>query len=124
MVCVSDLFPFLLLFLRNWYCVIGYYFIIYVYRQKTKIVNQILAEVMIMSRVKDVGLPLMNVVRMKSASILQLLHLEERLLRTSSDNWFVVNDGTIHPTIVMGISGYISISYYSISILFLVLIEL
>lgn len=51
------------------------------------------------------ALPLMNVVRMKSASILQLLHLEERLLRTSSTNWFIVNDGTVRPTIVMGISG-------------------
>ncbi|XP_020260830.1 uncharacterized protein LOC109837132 isoform X2 [Asparagus officinalis] len=33
---------------------------------------------------------------------------EERLLRTSSDNWFIVNDGTIHPAIVMGLSGKLS----------------
>ncbi|KAK4375270.1 hypothetical protein RND71_005947 [Anisodus tanguticus] len=36
---------------------------------------------------------------------LNQLHLEERLLRTSSQNWCIVNDGTNEPTIVMGISG-------------------
>ncbi|KAM3375280.1 vesicle-fusing ATPase [Capsicum galapagoense] len=49
--------------------------------------------------------PLMNVVRVKGVPILQQLHLEERLLRTSSQNWCIVNDGTNEPTIVMGISG-------------------
>ncbi|XP_020257288.1 uncharacterized protein LOC109833866 isoform X1 [Asparagus officinalis] len=63
---------------------------------------------MTMPRVKHMCLPLMNVVRMKSMPILQLLQLEERLLRTSSDNWFIVNDGTIHPAIVMGLSGKLS----------------
>ncbi|KAF3968720.1 hypothetical protein CMV_007429 [Castanea mollissima] len=37
---------------------------------------------------------------------IQQLHLEERLLRTSSHNWCIVNDGTNQPTIVMGVSGF------------------
>ncbi|KAG2679286.1 hypothetical protein I3760_11G044700 [Carya illinoinensis] len=51
------------------------------------------------------GLPLMNLVRFKGLPILKQLHLEERLLRTSSDNWCIINDGTNQPTIVMGVSG-------------------
>ncbi|CAD5324458.1 unnamed protein product [Arabidopsis thaliana] len=47
----------------------------------------------------------MNLVRLKGTPILEQLHLEERLLRTSSDNWCIVNDGTNVPTIVMGMSG-------------------
>ncbi|XP_055831447.1 uncharacterized protein LOC129900487 isoform X1 [Solanum dulcamara] len=50
-------------------------------------------------------LPLMNLVKLNGVPILQQLHLEERLLRTSSHNWCIVNDGTNEPTIVMGISG-------------------
>ncbi|KAL2621241.1 hypothetical protein R1flu_001446 [Riccia fluitans] len=34
-----------------------------------------------------------------------LLTLEELLLRTSADNWCLLNDGTSPPSIVMGISG-------------------
>lgn len=48
----------------------------------------------------------MNLLRLRGFPILQQLHLEERLLRTSSDNWCILNDGTTAPTIVMGISGY------------------
>ncbi|KAK5817887.1 hypothetical protein PVK06_022816 [Gossypium arboreum] len=33
------------------------------------------------------------------------LHIEEQLLRTSSENWCIVNDGTNDPTVVMGVSG-------------------
>ncbi|KMT15264.1 hypothetical protein BVRB_3g063730 [Beta vulgaris subsp. vulgaris] len=47
----------------------------------------------------------MNVVRMNGVPILQQLHLEEKLLRISSENWCIINDGTPDPTIVMGISG-------------------
>lgn len=54
---------------------------------------------------RKLGIPLMNLVRFKGLPILQQLHLEERLLRTSSDNWCIINDGTDQPTIVMGISG-------------------
>ncbi|KAF2313610.1 hypothetical protein P3X46_029746 [Hevea brasiliensis] len=54
---------------------------------------------------KKVGLPLMNLVRFKGVPILEQLHLEEKLLRASSDNWCIVNDGTNAPAIVMGISG-------------------
>ncbi|XP_020575172.1 putative lipoate-protein ligase A isoform X2 [Phalaenopsis equestris] len=43
--------------------------------------------------------------RTKEFSILQQLHLEERLLRASSDNWCIINNGTNQPNIVMGISG-------------------
>ncbi|XP_010425693.1 PREDICTED: putative lipoate-protein ligase A [Camelina sativa] len=60
---------------------------------------------MSLSRAKDLGLPLMNLVRLKGIPILEQLHLEERLLRTSSHNWCIVNDGTDVPTIVMGMSG-------------------
>lgn len=60
---------------------------------------------MSLSRAKDLRLPLMNLVRLKGTPILEQLHLEERLLRTSSDNWCIVNDGTNVPTIVMGMSG-------------------
>ncbi|PON56795.1 Biotinyl protein ligase (BPL) and lipoyl protein ligase (LPL), catalytic domain containing protein [Trema orientale] len=54
---------------------------------------------------RNIGPPLMNLVRFKGFPILQQLHLEEQLLRTSSENWCIVNDGTDDPTIVMGISG-------------------
>ncbi|XP_021887953.1 uncharacterized protein LOC110807211 isoform X2 [Carica papaya] len=60
---------------------------------------------MTVCRVKDLRLPLMNVVRFREVPILQQLRLEERLLRTSTDNWCLINDGTSAPTIVMGISG-------------------
>ncbi|GAB2269997.1 hypothetical protein Dimus_004912 [Dionaea muscipula] len=60
---------------------------------------------MTISRSRNVTLPLMNLVRMKGAPILHQLHLEERLLRTSSENWCIINDGTSDPTIVMGVSG-------------------
>ncbi|KAL6009107.1 hypothetical protein ACLOJK_022334 [Asimina triloba] len=50
-------------------------------------------------------LPLMNLIRLKALPILEQLHLEERLLRASSDNWCIINDGTNAPAIVMGISG-------------------
>ncbi|KAF5789621.1 putative lipoate--protein ligase [Helianthus annuus] len=51
------------------------------------------------------GRPLMNIVRMKGVPILQQLEIEECLLRTSSDNWCIINDGADRPNIVMGISG-------------------
>ncbi|KAK6123302.1 hypothetical protein DH2020_042953 [Rehmannia glutinosa] len=60
---------------------------------------------MAVSQTRNLGLPLINLLRLKGVPILQQLHLEERLLRTSSDNWCIINDGTIDPTIVMGISG-------------------
>ncbi|CAD5180723.1 unnamed protein product [Musa acuminata subsp. malaccensis] len=43
----------------------------------------------------------MNFLRMAAVPVLERLHLEERLLRTSADNWCIVNDGTIHLAIVM-----------------------
>lgn len=60
----------------------------------------------ILHEVRKVGLPLMNLVRFKRMPILEQLLLEEKLLRKSSDNWCIVNDGTNAPAIVMGISGY------------------
>nr|GMC54505.1 putative lipoate-protein ligase A isoform X1 [Ipomoea batatas]GMC55311.1 putative lipoate-protein ligase A isoform X1 [Ipomoea batatas] len=54
---------------------------------------------------RNAALPLLNLVKLKGVPILQQLHLEERLLRTSSHNWCIINDGTNTPTIVMGISG-------------------
>lgn len=61
---------------------------------------------MTISQTRNVGLPLMKLVRWKGVPILQQLHLEEQLLRTSSENWCIINDGTNDPTIVMGISGF------------------
>ncbi|KAL6583946.1 hypothetical protein OROMI_003235 [Orobanche minor] len=60
---------------------------------------------MAVSQARNLGLPIINLLRLKGVPILQQLHLEERLLRISSDNWCIINDGTIDPTIVMGISG-------------------
>ncbi|XP_062028102.1 uncharacterized protein LOC133744017 isoform X1 [Rosa rugosa] len=60
---------------------------------------------MTIPQIRNVGLPLMNLIRLKGTPILQQLHLEEQLLRTSSDNWCIINDGTNSPNIVMGISG-------------------
>ncbi|KAK6920890.1 hypothetical protein RJ641_014568 [Dillenia turbinata] len=54
---------------------------------------------------QNVGSPLMNLIKLRGVPILQQLHLEEKLLRTSSDNWCIINDGTDDPTVVMGISG-------------------
>ncbi|KAL6994208.1 hypothetical protein U1Q18_012315 [Sarracenia purpurea var. burkii] len=54
---------------------------------------------------RKAGFPLMNLVRFKGVPILKLLQLEEQLLRTSSDNWCIINDGTNAPNIVMGLSG-------------------
>ncbi|GAB4860912.1 hypothetical protein Ancab_036073 [Ancistrocladus abbreviatus] len=60
---------------------------------------------MTVSRMRSAMLPLMNLIRMKDVPILEQLHLEEQLLRTSSENWCIINDGTKDPTIVVGISG-------------------
>ncbi|XP_074280445.1 uncharacterized protein LOC141605529 [Silene latifolia] len=61
---------------------------------------------MTISQLRNViTLPSMNLVMLNRIPILQQLHLEERLLRTSSDNWCIINDGTNDPTIVMGVSG-------------------
>lgn len=57
------------------------------------------------SQTRNTILPLINLLRLKGFPILQQLHLEERLLRTSPHNWCIINDGTIDPTIVMGVSG-------------------
>lgn len=48
---------------------------------------------------------MMNLVRLNGTPILNQLHLEEKLLRTSSDNWCIINDGADTPAIVMGVSG-------------------
>ncbi|KAF3973614.1 hypothetical protein CMV_002984 [Castanea mollissima] len=52
-----------------------------------------------------IGGPLMNLIKLKGVPILQQLNLEECLLRTSSRNWCIINQGTNQPTIVMGVSG-------------------
>ncbi|KAK8466233.1 hypothetical protein PHAVU_008G037200 [Phaseolus vulgaris] len=62
----------------------------------------------VMGKAKEAGLPLMKLIKLRGMPILQQLHLEERLLRTSSDNWCLINDGTNSPAIVMGLSGIMS----------------
>ncbi|KAK1373366.1 BPL/LPL catalytic domain-containing protein [Heracleum sosnowskyi] len=54
---------------------------------------------------RTIGVPLMKLIKLNGVPILQQLHLEERLLRTSTDNWCIINDGTNIPNIVMGVSG-------------------
>jgi lipoate-protein ligase A len=48
---------------------------------------------------------LLRVLQTSQLPILYQLRLEEALLRATTDNWLIVNDGTRDPTIVMGISG-------------------
>lgn len=66
----------------------------------------------VMGKAKEAGLPLMKLIKLRGMPILQQLHLEERLLRTSSDNWCLINDGTNSPAIVMGLSGYFFIPLF------------
>ncbi|KAG0502167.1 hypothetical protein HPP92_002239 [Vanilla planifolia] len=61
--------------------------------------------VMHISGARDVCLPLLNLIRTRGFPILEQLHLEERLLRTSSSNWCIINDGTNQVNVVMGLSG-------------------
>lgn len=61
-----------------------------------------------LSGASGVSRPLMMLVTMRGVPILQQLHLEERLLRRTTDNWCLINDGTAPPTIVMGLSGKVS----------------
>ncbi|CAD6265389.1 unnamed protein product [Miscanthus lutarioriparius] len=58
--------------------------------------------------VSGAACPLMRLVTMSSVPILQQLHLEERLLRCTPDNWCIINDSTAPATIVMGVSGRVS----------------
>lgn len=57
--------------------------------------------------------PVMHFLRLQGFPILQQLQLEERLLRTTSLNWCLINQGTSPPAIVMGISGYFFFFLYS-----------
>lgn len=50
-------------------------------------------------------LPVINVLRLSRFPIYHQLLLEEALLRGTTDNWFLLNDGAFHPAIIMGISG-------------------
>ncbi|KAK3121780.1 hypothetical protein QOZ80_8BG0660840 [Eleusine coracana subsp. coracana] len=61
-----------------------------------------------LTRATSAARPLMRLVTMSGVPVLQQLHLEERLLRTTGDNWCIINDGTAPPTIVMGVSGRVS----------------
>lgn len=60
---------------------------------------------MALSQARNIGLPLINLVKIQGIPILQQLHLEEKLLRTSKENWCIINDGTNNPAIVLGLSG-------------------
>ncbi|KAL4419332.1 hypothetical protein ABPG77_006020 [Micractinium sp. CCAP 211/92] len=46
-----------------------------------------------------------RLLRLQGFPILQQLQLEEALLRATPHNWFVLNDGTPDPTVVLGVSG-------------------
>ncbi|MEW5302990.1 MAG: hypothetical protein WDW38_003899 [Sanguina aurantia] len=47
----------------------------------------------------------LKLIRVKRLPILHQLELEEALLRTTTSNWCIINDGAFNPAIVMGISG-------------------
>lgn len=47
-----------------------------------------------------------NVLRLRHLPIFKQLHIEEALFRATDENWFIVNDGTPEPAVVLGISGY------------------
>jgi hypothetical protein len=49
--------------------------------------------------------PVLNLLRTSRLPIIAQLRLEEALLRTSTENWMLINDGTVQPAIVLGISG-------------------
>ena len=46
-----------------------------------------------------------RLLRLRGFPILHQLRLEEALLRADAGNWFVINDGTPQPSVVLGISG-------------------
>lgn len=46
-----------------------------------------------------------RLLRLRGFPILQQLQLEEALLRADAGNWFLINDGTPDPAVVLGISG-------------------
>lgn len=46
-----------------------------------------------------------RLLRLQGFPILQQLRLEEALLRATPHNWFVLNDGTPDPAVVLGVSG-------------------
>jgi hypothetical protein len=43
--------------------------------------------------------------KLAALPILQQLQLEEALLRATTHNWFLINEGTPAPSIIMGVSG-------------------
>jgi hypothetical protein len=49
--------------------------------------------------------PVVRLLRLAGVPIYEQLLLEEALLRASSENWFVLNDGSSTAAIVLGISG-------------------
>ncbi|WVZ61010.1 LOW QUALITY PROTEIN: hypothetical protein U9M48_010951 [Paspalum notatum var. saurae] len=49
--------------------------------------------------------PLMRLVNMSGMPILRQLQVEECLLRRTTDNWCIINDGTAPPSIVLGSRG-------------------
>lgn len=46
-----------------------------------------------------------KLLRTRGMPILRQLQFEEALLRATTDNWFLINDGCLTPAIVIGISG-------------------
>lgn len=46
--------------------------------------------------------------RLARMPVLQMLQLEEALLRATTSNWFMINDGAPEACIVMGISGWVA----------------
>lgn len=49
--------------------------------------------------------PIIRLLRLEKYPLLDQLILEEALFRSHPENWFVLNDGVLEPSIVLGISG-------------------
>jgi len=52
--------------------------------------------------------PIVKLLRLSGFPLLRQLWLEEGLFRSHPGHWFVINDGVPDPTIVLGISGCVS----------------
>ena len=49
--------------------------------------------------------PVVHLLRLRQCPIYEQLQIEEALLRSTKQNWFVLNDGANTAAVVMGVSG-------------------
>jgi hypothetical protein len=51
--------------------------------------------------------PVVHLLRLRQCPIYEQLQIEEALLRSTKQNWFILNDGANSPAVVMGVSGFV-----------------